>query len=67
VGGAIGLSAAKLFSLEDPTGGFFPSFFISPEALGVGFGVAVGVGLLAGVIPALQAMRLSVVDAMRRA
>jgi len=67
VGGAVGLTAAKLFSRQDPTGGFFPSFFISPEALATGFAVAVGVGLMAGLLPALEAMRLSVVDAMRRA
>jgi putative ABC transport system permease protein len=67
VGGAIGLTAAKLFSRQDPTGGFFPSFFISPEALATGFAVAVGVGLMAGLLPALEAMRLSVIDAMRRA
>jgi putative ABC transport system permease protein len=66
-GGAIGLVAAKIFSREDPTQGFFPSFFISPEALATGMLVALGVGLVAGLIPALSAMRLSVTDALRRA
>jgi putative ABC transport system permease protein len=66
-GGAIGLVAAKIFSREDPTQGFFPSFFISPEALATGMLVALGVGLVAGLIPALSAMRLSVTDARRRA
>lgn len=66
-GGIIGLGLAKVFSRQDPTGGFFPSFFIGPEALGVGLLVALGVGLVAGLIPAPQAMRLSVVDALRRA
>ena len=27
------LGSVKIFSREDPTGGFFPSFFIAPEAL----------------------------------
>jgi len=66
-GGVVGLAAAKLFSRQDPTGGFFPSFFIAPEALAAGVVVSLGVGLVAGLIPAVSAMRLSVVDALRRA
>jgi len=67
LGGAVGLAAAKVFSREDPTQGFFPSFFIGSEALASGMLVALGVGLVAGLIPALSAMRLSVTDALRRA
>jgi len=67
IGGTLGLGCAKLFARQDPTGGFFPSFFVSPEALGVGLVVALGVGLVAGLIPAVSAMRLNVTDALRRA
>jgi putative ABC transport system permease protein len=67
VGGGIGILLAKLFTLGgDPTGGFFPMFVLPRSAMGIGAGIALGVGLLAGIIPALNAMRLPVVQAIRR-
>jgi putative ABC transport system permease protein len=68
LGGGIGLAAVKLFSLQgDPTGGFLPLFYLAPDEMALGLGLTVVVGLMAGLIPALTAMRLTVVDAMRRA
>jgi putative ABC transport system permease protein len=67
VGGGIGLALAKLFSLRgDPTGGLLPFFYLGPNAILLGFMLALGVGLMAGTLPALTAMRLRVVDALRR-
>lgn len=66
-GGGIGLVLAKLFTLRgDPTGGLLPFFYLPPDAIVAGFVVALAVGLLAGILPALSAGRLRVVDALRR-
>lgn len=67
MGGLLGLGLVKLFTLKgDPTGGMLPFFYISGGALGAGLALAVGVGLAAGIIPAVLGMRLRVVDALRR-
>jgi len=66
-GGGLGLVLAKLFTLRgDPTGGLLPFFYLSPGAMLAGLGLALLVGFLAGILPALAAMRLRVVDALRR-
>lgn len=67
LGGALGLGLAKLFTLQgDPTGGMLPFFYLSPTYIVVGLGIMVVVGLLSGLIPSYLAMRLKIVDAMRR-
>ncbi len=67
VGGALGLGLAKLFTMRgDPTGGMLPVFYLSPGEMATGFAIAAVVGLAAGTIPALSAMRLRIVDALRR-
>jgi putative ABC transport system permease protein len=67
VGGGIGLALAKLFTLRgDPTRGLLPFFYLPPKATILGFMLALAVGLMAGLLPALTAMRLRVVDALRR-
>ena len=67
VGGGIGLVLAKLFTLRgDPTGGLLPFFYLPPKAVVLGFALALVVGVMAGILPALAAMRLRVVDALRR-
>jgi ABC-type antimicrobial peptide transport system permease subunit len=43
-----------------------PGFYIPTRGLFVGFGIALGVGLLAGMLPAWAAGRLKVVEALRR-
>lgn len=66
-GGGSGLALAKLYTLGgDPTHGLLPFFYLPPEAVALGFALALAVGLLAGLLPALSAMRLRVVDALRR-
>jgi ABC-type antimicrobial peptide transport system permease subunit len=67
VGGTLGIVLAKLFTLGgDPTGGYLPLFRLPPLAMAVGAAIAIVVGLLAGFLPALTAMRLQVVQALRR-
>jgi putative ABC transport system permease protein len=67
IGGGIGLGLAKLFSLRgDPTGGLLPFFYLPPDSIVLGLVLAVAVGLAAGILPALSASRLRVVDALRR-
>ncbi len=45
---------------------FFPIFFIPPRDLIIGAGLALGLGFVAGILPAIQAMRLRLADALRR-
>ncbi|HEX6178588.1 MAG TPA: FtsX-like permease family protein, partial [Thermoanaerobaculia bacterium] len=67
VGGAIGLFLASLaISAGDPTNGALPIFFFPPEDLVMGIVFIVGLGFVTGLIPAIQAMRLNTVDALRR-
>ena len=67
VGGGLGLLLAKLFSLRgDPTNGILPYFYLPPSAIVSGVGTALLVGVAGGILPAISAMRLRVVDAIRR-
>jgi putative ABC transport system permease protein len=67
VGGALGIGMAKLFTMGgDPTGGMLPVFYLSTGEMLLGLGIAIFVGLAAGSIPALTAMNLRIVDALRR-
>jgi putative ABC transport system permease protein len=67
LGGLVGLGLAWLLtSRGDPTGGNLPLFHLPVHDMLVGVGLSVIVGMLAGIFPALQAMRLRVADALRR-
>jgi len=67
IGGALGIVLAKAFTLAgDPTSGMLVSFYLSPSGMVAGAALALSVGLIAGMLPALAAMRLQVVDALRR-
>jgi putative ABC transport system permease protein len=64
---ALGLGVAWLIdSRGDPTGGFLPVFYLPPRDLLLGLLLAAAFGLLTGLLPAYQAMRLPIVDALRR-
>lgn len=67
-GGVIGLALAKFLTLGgDPTGGMLGgSFFLPWTAVAVGMALTLAVGAAAGLLPAIAAMRLRVVDALRR-
>jgi putative ABC transport system permease protein len=45
---------------------FFPIFFIPGRDFIIGAVLALGLGFVAGILPALQAMRLRLADALRR-
>jgi putative ABC transport system permease protein len=65
LGGAIGLWLAHGVTTQDITQGLL-LLYLPASALASGLALAVATGLLAGLLPALGAMRLSVVDALRR-
>ena len=67
LGGFAGLGLAwVLISAGDPTRGALPVFYFPVEDILVGLVAAVILGLVTGTVPALQAMRLRVADALRR-
>jgi putative ABC transport system permease protein len=67
MGGAAGLLLAKLFTLRgDPTGGMLQNFYFAPRFIALGFALALAAGAAAGILPAIGAMRLKIVDALRR-
>jgi putative ABC transport system permease protein len=67
IGGGIGLLLAwTIISAGDPTGGLLPTFNFPVRDLGVGAGLVIALGLATGLLPAFQASRLKIVDALRR-
>jgi putative ABC transport system permease protein len=67
VGGGLGLLlASAIIAQGDPTGGFLPIFHFPPRDLVFGVTLVLLLGLGTGLIPALQARRLKIVDALRR-
>ena len=67
VGGGLGLGLAWLIIARgDPTGGLLPLFHLPVADLFTGAGFAAVLGLVTGILPALQATRLRVADALRR-
>jgi putative ABC transport system permease protein len=67
VGGGIGLGLAwVMIQGGDPTGGLLPVFYLPGEELAKGAAWVLALGLAAGILPAMRAMRLRIVDALRR-
>lgn len=67
VGGAAGLTVAWfLVSMGDPTSGSFPVFYLPTLNLFIGFLLIVLMAFIAGILPAVQAQRLQIADALRR-
>ena len=68
LGGTIGLGLALAITpvIAGPLAGLLPLFYLPARALLIGFGLSVALGLVTGMFPALQAMRLRVADALRR-
>ncbi|MGI8673083.1 MAG: ABC transporter permease [Luteitalea sp.] len=67
IGGGAGLFLAWLIVRRgDPTGGLLAVFYLPPRDLLLGVALIVGLGLAAGLLPAWQASRLRIVDALRR-
>ena len=67
VGGLLGVFAARMaFGPSNPVNTFLPGFLVEWSTVGFGLGIAIVLGLVSGLVPAWQAGRLSVVDALRR-
>jgi len=67
IGGGFGLLCAKgLTLLGDPTHGMLPVFYLPTKAMLTGLIAALLVGIASGILPAVGAMRLRVVNALRR-
>jgi putative ABC transport system permease protein len=68
VGGGLGLLASWAFVQQgDPTNGLLPIFVLPPRDVAVGAGLLVLLGIIAGLLPAVNAMQLKITDALRRA
>lgn len=69
IGGGLGLALSwtAIAAIGDPTNGFLPIFHFPARDLVAGTVLVVALGLATGLLPALQAQRLKIVDALRRA
>lgn len=66
LGGGAGLALAWAFVQRgDPTGQL-PIFVLQPQAIAIGIGLILSMGILAGLLPALSAMQLKITDGLRR-
>ena len=65
IGGGVGLWLASGLVEQDLTQGMI-LLYLPPPALATGAVIALATGILAGLVPAIGAMRLSVVTALRR-
>jgi putative ABC transport system permease protein len=72
-GGAVGIGIAYPFInygmgrfIEENLGQFFPFFRVTPELACMGAGLAISVGVIASLPPAITAYRLQVIEALRR-
>lgn len=68
VGGLSGIAVAWVLITVggDPTNGAFPVFYFPAQDMVIGVVLALLVGVVAGMLPALQAERLRIADALRR-
>jgi putative ABC transport system permease protein len=68
IGGLLGLGLAMLLipAVGKALSGLLPPLLLSVPLLGLGLGFALLVGVASGLLPGIGAMRLRVVDAMRR-
>ena len=68
IGGLFGLLFALLLipALGKALRSFLPVFFLPPRDLAIGVVLVLVFGIAAGLVPAAQAMRLRIVDALRR-
>jgi putative ABC transport system permease protein len=67
IGGSLGLLLAWLFVQQgDPTGGMLPIFVLPGRDVAIGALLIVVLGVVAGLLPALNAMQLRITDALRR-
>ena len=68
MGGLLGLGLGWLVvqGLAKQMAAFLPGVFLSPNAIALCVAMMIAAGVLAGIFPALKAMRLSIIDALAR-
>ena len=74
LGGFLGVLLAKFFFIpalvaagnKTSISVWLINFRVSPDTLLLAFGVSVGVGIVAGFVPAIRSSRLNIVDGLRR-
>ena len=67
LGGGLGLGLAWIIAQQgDPTGGLLAVFTLPSRDVWLGAGLMLAMGVLAGMMPAVAAMRLKITDALRR-
>jgi putative ABC transport system permease protein len=66
VGGLLGLGLAALVVPGIPTGNLLQALYVPKGSFAAGLLLVVGLGVVSGIFPALRAMRLRIVDALRR-
>jgi putative ABC transport system permease protein len=62
----LGLAALAIPVLGAALNGLLPTLILSPAILSVGLGTALLVGVVSGLLPGIGAMRMRVVNALRR-
>jgi putative ABC transport system permease protein len=68
LGGVLGLTVAwAIVAQGDPTNGMLPAFYFPVRDLLLGVALIVVLGIGTGLLPALQAQRMKIVTALRRA
>jgi putative ABC transport system permease protein len=67
IGGSLGLGLAwTLVSMGDPTSGSLGNFYLPTNRITLGIVLIMAMALVAGIVPAFQALRLQIADALRR-
>jgi putative ABC transport system permease protein len=69
IGGLLGIGVGWVLvqGVSQQAGAFLPGIYLSPTAVLTSISIMVGAGIVAGIFPALHAMRLSIIDALARA
>ena len=69
IGGLLGLGLGWFIvqGMAEQFGAFLPGVFLSPTAIMTAVAIMLGTGVVAGIFPAIKAMRLSIIDALSRA
>ncbi len=68
IGGLLGLLLAVVAvpALAKALNGLLPALVLAPTVLALGLAVAIAVGIISGLLPGITAMRMRVVNALRR-
>lgn len=67
IGGGLGLGTAWLLTtVKNPVSQLFPVLSMPQRDLLLGLGLVVSLGMISGLLPAIQAMRLQIATALRR-